>query len=164
MTKAKILVVDDDKNLLDLIHIRLDASGYDVTAVDHENEAKEIATKKNFDVAVIDLKLVRQDGISLMEELHLIQPEMPVIILTAHGSIESAVEAMERGALNYLTKPFQPRELILQIERGLEKSRLTGEVRRLKKLLADKFEFTNIIAKSEPMRLILDQVGKIAQT
>ena len=144
MTKAKILVVDDDKSLLDLIHIRLDASGYDVSAVDHENEAKEIATKKNFGAAVIDLQLVKQDGISLMEELHLIQPELPVIILTAHGSIENAVEAMERGALNYLTKPFESRELIMQIERGLEKSRLTGEVNRLKELLEEKFNFANI--------------------
>ena len=164
MAKAKILVVDDDKNLLDLIHIRLDASGYDVTAVDHENEAKEIATKKIFDVAVIDLQLVNQDGISLMEELHLIQPELPVIILTAHGSIENAVEAMERGALNYLTKPFESRELIMQIERGLEKSRLTGEINRLKELLEEKFNFANIIARSEPMRRILDQVAKVAKT
>ncbi len=164
MAKAKILVVDDDKNLLDLIHIRLDASGYDVTAVDHENKAKEIATKKNFDAAVIDLQLVKQDGISLMEELHLIQPELPVIILTAHGSIENAVEAMERGALNYLTKPFESRELIMQIERGLEKSRLTGEINRLKELLEEKFNFANIIARSEPMRRILDQVARVAKT
>ena len=119
MEKSKILVVDDDKNLLDLIQMRLESAGYEVSAVDHENKAKEIAGQEIFDAAVIDLQLVKQDGISLMEELQLIQPQLPVIILTAHGSIESAVEAMERGALNYLTKPFDSRELMMQIERGL---------------------------------------------
>ena len=64
-----------------------------------------------FDLAVIDLQLANQDGISLMEEIHLMSPDLPVIILTAHGSIESAVEAMKRGAYTYLTKPFDAREL-----------------------------------------------------
>ncbi|MCP4343802.1 MAG: sigma-54-dependent Fis family transcriptional regulator [Desulfobulbaceae bacterium] len=164
MAKTKILIVDDDINLLDLIHMRLEAAGYDVTAVDHESKAQEVGTEEIFDVAVIDLQLVAQDGILLMEELHLIQPEMQVIILTAHGSIESAVEAMERGAFTYLTKPFDSRELILQIERGKEKCRLTGEISRLKELLDERFNFANIIAKSEPMRRILDEVARFSKT
>lgn len=164
MSIAKILVVDDDKNLLDLIQLRLESSGYAVWAVAHEKEAKKIAAQQLFDVAVIDLQLVKQDGISLMEELHLIQPELAVIILTAHGSIQSAVDAMERGAFNYLTKPFDPRELIMQIERGREKSKLKVEIIKLKELMGERFNFANIIAKSELMRRVLDQVAKIAGT
>ena len=164
MAKTKILVVDDDRNLLDIICMRLEASGYDVYPADHENQAKEVASQEIFDLAVIDLQLVQQDGLSLMEELHLIHPDIPVIILTAHGSIESAVEAMKRGAFTYLTKPFDSRELILQIERGREKSKLTGEINRLKELLDERFNFTNIIAKSTPMRQVLDQVERIADT
>jgi two-component system response regulator GlrR len=164
MAKTKILVIDDDRNLLDLIHMRLEASGYDVVAVDHENAAKEAAIQEVFDVAVIDLQLVKQDGLSLMEELHLIHPDMPVVILTAHGSIESAVEAMKRGAFTYLTKPFDSRELILQIERARERSQLTGEINRLKELLEERFNFANIIAKSERMRRVLDKVARIADT
>jgi two-component system response regulator GlrR len=164
MAKTKILVVDDDKNLLDLIHMRLEASGYDVVAADHENKAKEAAAQQVFDVAVIDLQLVQQDGLSLMEELHPVLPDMPVIILTAHGSIESAVEAMKRGAFTYLTKPFDSRELILQIERAREKNQLTGEIHRLKELLDERFNFANIIGKSAGMRLVLDQVVRIADT
>jgi len=99
-----------------------------------------------------------------MEELHLIHPDMPVIILTAHGSIESAVEAMKRGAFNYLTKPFDSLELILQIERARERKQLTGEINRLKELLEERFNFANIIAKSERMRLVLDQVSRVADT
>ena len=164
MAKTKILVVDDDRNLLDLIHMRLEASGYDVIAVDHENRAKEVFRQGIFDFAVIDLQLVKQDGLLLMEELHLIHPDMPVIILTAHGSIESAVEAMERGAFTYLTKPFDSRELILQIERAKERSQLTGEIIRLKELLGERFNFANIIAKSARMRLVLEKVAQIADT
>ena len=70
MAAAKILLVDDDKNLLELIHMRLEASGYDVVSVDHEKRAKEIAGREVFDIAVVDLQLVKQDGLQLMEELH----------------------------------------------------------------------------------------------
>ena len=164
MVKTKILVVDDDKSLLDLIALRLEAAGYEVMAVDHEHKAKELVNQEIFDVAVVDLQLVQQDGISLMDEMRLVQPEMQVIILTAHGSIENAVEAMERGALTYLTKPFDSRELIMQIERGTEKCKLKGEITRLKELLDERFSVTNIVAKSEPMRRILEQVGRIAKT
>ena len=164
MTTNKILVVDDDKNLLELIHMRLEASGYDVVAVAHENLAKESIVNEIFDTAVIDLQLVQQDGLLLMEELHQVQPEMPVIILTAHGSIENAVDAMKRGAFTYLTKPFDSRELILQIERARERIQLTGEINRLKKLLEERSSFGNIIAKSEAMRGIIDQVARIADT
>ena len=164
MEKTKTLVVDDDRNLLDLISMRLEASGYAVLAFDHENLAKEAAIQEVFDVAVIDLQLVKQDGLSLMEELHLIHPDMPIIILTAHGSIESAVEAMKRGAFTYLTKPFDSRELILQIERAWEKNKLTGEINRLKELLEERFNFANIIAKSERMRFVLEKVARIAGT
>lgn len=164
MMKASILVVDDDSSLLDLIRLRLEAHGFNVAAAANENQAKETAVRQLFDVAVIDLQLVNQDGISLMEEMHLIHPDIPVIILTAHGSIESAVDAMKRGAFTYLTKPFDSRELILQIERALEKSKLTGEINRLRELLGEKYDFANIVAKSEAMRNILDQVTRIAVT
>ena len=164
MSKTNILVVDDDSSLLDLIRMRLEDHGFHVAAAANEDQAKETAVRQLLDVAVIDLQLVNQDGISLMEELHLIHPDMPVIILTAHGSIESAVEAMKRGAFTYLTKPFDSRELILQIERALEKTKLTGEIKRLRELLGEKYNFTNIVAKSEAMRNILDQVARIAGT
>jgi DNA-binding NtrC family response regulator len=121
MQISKILVVDDDINLLDLIHMRLEISGYNVVAANHENVAKEFASQEVFDVAIVDLQLVKQDGLSLMEELHDIHPDMSVIIMTAHGSREIEVEAMKRGAFNFLAKPFDSRELIFQIERAQRK-------------------------------------------
>lgn len=163
MARAKLLVVDDDRNLLEIIKMRLESMDYEVIAVRDEEAAKQVATEQVFDLAVIDLQLVHQDGIALMEEIHLLNPDLPVIILTAHGSIESAVEAMKRGAYTYLTKPFDARELSLHVDRALENRRLTSEVNRLKNLLAERYDFKNIVARSKTMHQILETVSRIAQ-
>ncbi len=162
MGSAKLLVVDDDRNLLELMKMRLESSGFDVTAARDEAEARTLLGEKAFDLAVIDLQLVHQDGISLMEEAHRALPGLPVIILTAHGSIESAVEAMKRGAFTYLTKPFDARELVLSIGRALENRRLTTEVSRLKELVRERYDFENIVARSGKMQTVLESVARIA--
>ncbi|MGC1401643.1 MAG: response regulator, partial [Thermodesulfobacteriota bacterium] len=98
MRLGKILVVDDDRNLLELVKMRLESAGYEVTAVLKEEEALQALKEQIFDLAIVDLQLDNQDGISLMTEFHRLIPELPVMILTAYGSIESAVEAMKKGA------------------------------------------------------------------
>jgi two-component system response regulator GlrR len=164
MPSGKLLIVDDDRNLLELMRMRLESAHYEVTAAADEQEAKEAVKHAAFDLAVIDLQLVQQDGISLMEELRQVNPEMPAIILTAHGSIETAVEAMRRGAYTYLTKPFDARELLLHIERALENRRLSTEVIRLKELLGERHGFENIVARSGAMQGVLDTISHIAPT
>ena len=164
MSKGKILVVDDDRNLLELVKMRLESADYEVTTALREEDAIEAVKSQVFDLSVVDLQLVHQDGISLMQELHLILPEMPVIILTAYGSIESAVEAMKRGAYSYLTKPFDDQDLLLQIERALENRRLNFEIKRLKGLLEERYNFTNMVARSEKMKRVLEMVSQIAKT
>ncbi|MBI4522736.1 MAG: sigma-54-dependent Fis family transcriptional regulator [Deltaproteobacteria bacterium] len=164
MSSGKILAVDDDRNLIELIRMRLESANHEVVTALKDDEAVSAVREQVFDLSIIDLKLADRDGISLMEELHSINPEMPVIILTAHGSIESAVEAMKRGAYSYLTKPFDQRELLLQIERALENRRLTSEIKRLKGLLEERYDFANIVAKSDKMRRVLDVVSRIAKT
>jgi two-component system response regulator GlrR len=99
-----------------------------------------------------------------MEEMHSINPYMPIIILTAHGSIESAVEAMKKGAYNFLNKPFDPEDLLSQIEKALENQRLVSEVKRLEGLLKQKYDFDNVVARSEKMRRVLDLVSRVAAT
>jgi two-component system response regulator GlrR len=163
-TTGTLLIVDDDRNLLELMKMRLESSGYAVTAAPDEDEAKKATIGAAYDLAIIDLQLVRQDGISLMEELHGMSPDMPVIILTAHGSIESAVEAMKRGAYTYLTKPFDARELILNVEHALETRRLSSEVDRLKEMLTERYDFHNIVARSSVMQTVLETVSRIAKT
>ena len=162
MASGKILVVDDDQNILELVKMRLESAGYEVTSAFREEDALEVVKDRIFDLSIVDLQLAHRDGISLMEEFHLILPEMPVIILTAYGTIESAVEAMKRGAYSYLTKPFDPRDLLLQIDRALETRRLTSEVQRLKDLLSERYDFSNIVAKSEKMKKVLEAVTQVA--
>jgi two-component system response regulator GlrR len=163
MSLGKILVVDDDKNLIEVVKMRLESANYNVTAALTEQEAIRAVKGQSLDLCLLDLMLSDQDGISLMAEVHAINPELPAIILTAHGSIESAVEAMRKGAYSYLTKPFEPRDLLLQIERALEHRRLNSEVKRLKGLLEEKYDFDNIIARSAKMRSVLDVVARIAK-
>ena len=164
MPTAKLLVVDDDQNLLELARTRLNGANYDVTAAVDAEEAIKATKCGNFDLAVVDLRLADQDGMTLMERLHAVSPGMPVIILTGHASVEGAVEAMKRGAYTYLTKPFDPRELLLQIERALESCKLASENIRLKGLLKEKYDFANIVAKSDRMQRVLEAVSRIAKT
>lgn len=162
--KERILVVDDDENLIEVIRMRLESAGYKVVAELKEEDAIEAVKSMPFDICILDLQLSDSDGISLMENFHKINPGLPAIILTAYGSIESAVDAMRRGAYSYLTKPFDPRELLFQIEKALDNKRLFSEVKRLQGLLEEKYDFANIIAKSEKMQRVLEQVSRISKT
>lgn len=160
----KILIVDDDINILRVLRMRLETEGYQVTSLAQAHEAIEKTREEEFDLALVDLKLAREDGIELMEALHHIHPEIPVIILTAYGTIESAVDAMRKGAYSYLTKPFDHRQLLLQIKHGLERNTLSREVRRLSGLVAERYEFKNIVGKSGKMKEVLKQVAMAAET
>jgi two-component system response regulator GlrR len=162
MPVAKILVVDDDRNLLEVIKTRLESKQYDVITVSEEDKALDVFKSQVFDLCIIDLMLMNRDGISLMEEFRGFHPGVPSIILTAHGSIKNAVEAMQKGAYNYLTKPFDGQDLIWQVERAIEHRRLTSEIKWLRDLVRERFDFANIIAHSGKMRSVLDVVTRIA--
>lgn len=161
---GRILVVDDDINILKVIKMRLEAEGYQVTTTSTAKSALELATDSAFDFALVDLKLNGIDGIQLMENLLQLNPEMPVIILTAYGTIKSAVEAMKKGAYSYLTKPFNYDELLLQTKNCLEKTKFTKEIRSLKKMVKERYGFDNIIGRSSEMEKVLDQVAKVADS
>ena len=163
MAKGNILVVDDNPNLLELIRMRLESADYEVIATGDEREAVQELRDKSFDLCIVDLMLANGDGLALMDEFRSINPDVPTIILTAHGSIQSAVEAMRRGAYSYLTKPFEPSDLLLQIERALENRKLNVEIQRLKDIIHERYDFTNIIARSGKMRAVLDVVSRIAK-
>ena len=119
MSKGRILVVDDNPNLLELIRMRLESAEFEVTATPDEEQAVTALREQLFDLCIVDLMLTNGDGLMLMEQFREINPDVPTIILTAHGSIENAVDAMRRGAYSYVTKPFVPADLLLQIERAL---------------------------------------------
>ena len=161
---GKILVVDDDINILRVIKLRLEAEGYQVTTAGKAKVALELANEDVFDFALVDLKLNGTNGIQLMENLHQLNPEMPVIILTAYGTIESAVEAMRKGAYSYITKPFNYDELLIQTKNCLQKTKLTKEIKSLKKVVKNRFGFDSIIGRSQKMEEVLEQVTKAADS
>ncbi len=160
----KILVVDDDQNILKVIKLRLEANNYRVATTLQTKAAVKIAKNKIIDLALVDFKLANKNGIELMEELHQIDPEMPIIILTAYGTIKNAVQAIKKGAYNYLTKPFDDQELLLQIKNGLEKRSLSKEVKRLRDMVKEKHGFENVVGKSKKMKKIMEQVAQAAKT
>ena len=164
ISRGRLLLVDDDRNLVELLTMRLVSADYEVKTALNAEHALELSRQQLFDLSIVDLKLEHNDGISLMEKLHLGNPVMPVIILTAQGTIESAVEAIQKGAYTYLTKPFDSRDLLLQIEKAVEYYRLNSEIVRLRELLKERYEFSNIIARSQKMQRLLEMVARIAGT
>ena len=160
----KILVVDDDKNILKIIKMRLEAKDFSVVCTMQEDEAAKLIREDVFDLAIIDFKLENGSGVELMETLHEVCAELPIIILTAYGTINNAVDSMKRGAYSYLTKPFDYQELLLQINNALEKHRLTKEVKMLKEMVNDLYGSENIIGKSEEMKKVFEHVVLAAKT
>jgi two-component system response regulator GlrR len=142
--QVRILVVDDDEDVLEVVRLWLESSNFDVITAMSDIPAIKAVKTSSIDLSIIDLNLPRRDGISLMQDIHSIVPDMPVIILTGYGSIESAVDAVKKGAYTYLTKPFDPGILVFEISRALENRRLVDEISRLRGLLRAKYDFTNI--------------------
>ncbi len=155
----RILVVDDDQNVLTVIKMRLEAKAYQVFVATNAKNAVQTAHEDIFDLALVDLKLGEDDGISLMEELHRLNPEMPIIIFTAYGTIENAVEAMRKGAYGYLTKPFDYNDLLTEIQDCIGKSSLSKEIKNLRDMTREKYGFEHIIYKSEKMKKVMAQVA-----
>ena len=164
MAGETILVVDDDHGLLTLMRVRLTAAGYKVILTDDGEEALARAQEEACDLAIIDLKMEGMDGITLLQALLRLYPGLPAIIITAHGTIASAVEATKKGAYDYLTKPFDPADLLHRIEKVLEVRQLKGEVESLRTLVQERYHFDNIVASSDKMQQVLRQVAQVAAT
>lgn len=160
----KILVVDDDPSILTVLKIRLEAGGYDVLMAASVKEALSVAQENSFDLALLDYKLGDGNGIDLMEKLKGMMPLLQVIILTAYGTIQNAVTAMEKGAYTYIAKPFDDEQLMFQIKSCMEKSRLSREVENLRDMVASQLGFEDIICKSQSMINVLKLVKQTAST
>jgi len=164
MEQERILVVDDDQGLLQLLKMRLAAMGFDVTTCTSGEEAVAEARRQIFDLAITDLRLGGLDGLAVTEELLLIHPNIPVLILTAHGSIPNAVEAVQKGAFGYLQKPFDDKELRGNIEKALAQQRMSREIQRLKLLVKELYGLENVVARSPKMQVLFQQIAQVADT
>ena len=130
----RILVVDDEPNMLRLLKtILMDKTGYEVTTTNNPLEVSKLLQDDHYDLVVTDLKMPLVDGIDLIGIVKNIDATMPIIVITAYGTIETAEEAIQKGAYDFITKPFRKETILITIKRALEWKRMQGELAELKK-------------------------------
>jgi NtrC-family two-component system response regulator AlgB len=160
----KVLVVDDEPNILKTMGICFASIGYETRLFSKPQEVLEILRQEKFDLAFVDLKMAPIDGIELMEEIQKHSPDTSVVIITAHGSIDSAIDAMKKGAYHYLQKPFDFKELQLFAQKAWEHHKLELEVRSLRDQLAVTQGTGEIITRSREMLAQLDLAARVAES
>ena len=164
MKGLSILLVDDEPLMRLSMMDALEAVGCDVRAVPTGTEGIEAIREKTFDVVITDLRLPGVDGLTVLQTAKGKEPQTEVLVITAHGSVETAVEAMKLGAFDYITKPFQMDELLLIVERVSGMITLRRENQDLKHQLEDKFCFNGILGANSQMRAVLDKIKLVAET
>ena len=162
--QATIIVVDDDREMADVLRDVLTEAGYRVLSASSGKEALTHVKEQDPDLLITDLRMSGMSGHQLQIELKRIAPSLPVIIITAFGSIPTAIESMKLGAFDYLTKPFGNDELLLVVSRALEDCKLRQEVRRLRSELARSYGLPNIIATDPKMIAVLGMIEQIADS
>ena len=162
--QAIILVVDDDAAMTSAVCELLRQSGYAALSAQSGSEALEIVKRERPDLLISDLRMTEMSGHQLQQELHTAAPDLPVVMITAFGTIESAVESMKLGARDFITKPFSNKELLLVVSRALENRRLRQEVKQLRVELARSYGLPNIIGADPKMAAVLEIVERVADT
>jgi DNA-binding NtrC family response regulator len=158
----QLLVVDDDAAMRQLLASLFRDKGYPVEEAASADEALDRARDNEFDAVLSDIKMPGKTGIEMVGELRRIRPETPVVLMTAFGSIDSAVEAMRAGAFDYITKPFEPEAVLLTVERALERRALEEENRRLRRAVDHTASFGELIGQSAAMREVFALIRKVA--
>jgi two-component system NtrC family response regulator len=157
-----ILIVDDEKNYLLVLSAVLEEEGYEVLTTVSGMEAMEIQKSSDLDLVLTDMKMPGMDGIELLDQIKTIDPELPVIMMTAHGTIDKAVEAMQKGAYSYILKPFDNERLILYVKKAIATYQVVKENRRLRYAVVSQYRFGNIIGKSKAIRDVFETIQKVA--
>ena len=159
-----ILIVDDEKHYPMIIGEVLSEEGYTPFTASSGMEAIDILTTQPIDLVLSDVKMPGMSGIDLLEKAKQIKPDLPVIIMTAFGSVEKAVEAMHKGAYTFILKPFENEALIAHIAKALSMSKIVQENTLLKDAIRSRYKFDNIIGKSKPMQALYEIIKKVAPT
>ncbi len=162
MEKARILMAEDEKAQRDLLEGFLKKEGFRVKAVSNGKQALEQINADLFDLVLLDYKMPELNGLQTLREIRKQCPDLPVVMMTAYGTVETAVASMKEGALDYLTKPIDLDELLLMIQKVLERSTLIKENKELKARLQERFTFQNIIYSSPQMVEVMGLVARVA--
>ena len=160
--KSRILILDDEKNYLLVLEALLSDAGYDVTPINDPEMAVSYLEEAEVDVVITDMKMPKMSGLDVLQQIKRSSPSIPVLIMTAFGSIESAVEVMKYGAFDYITKPFANDELLLSVHNAVELSRAHQQYRILQESLEERYSTHQIIGKSPAMRETLSIVDRVS--
>jgi len=160
-----ILIVDDEKNYPLILSAVLEEEGYETLTANSGEEALEILKNSDgVDLVVTDMKMPSMDGIELLEHIKTKDPELPVIMMTAYGTVEKAVEAMQKGAYSFIQKPFENETLVLYVNKAMKMYRVVKENRILRNAVETQYSFGNIIGKSKVMQDVFEIIRKVAST
>ncbi|MFT7692265.1 MAG: DNA-binding NtrC family response regulator [Candidatus Latescibacterota bacterium] len=161
---AHILIVDDDEKMQALLQKVLVREGYETTLANNGEEALNSINEHNFDIVISDIRMPNMDGLTLLREIQEKESEITVIMMTAFGSVDSAVEAMKQGAYDYISKPFKMDEVLIVLSRVVEEKRLRRELVSMREELAGRYAFANIVGKSNVMQQVFDLIIRVATT
>ncbi len=157
-----ILIVDDEKNYPLVLSAVLQEEGFETLTAHSAMEALEVIEHSSIDLVLTDMKMPGMDGIQLLAKIKEKDPELPVMMMTAHGTVEKAVEAMQKGAYNYILKPFDNEQLTLYVNKAIAMYRVVKENRELRNAVELRYSFGNLIGKSKPMQDIFESIVKVA--
>ena len=159
---SKILVVDDDDSHRTMLRTLIGGWGYAVSEADDGSTAIQMVQEQSYDLVLMDVRMVNVSGLEALDEIKAYNPAIPVIIMTAYSSVDTAVDALKQGAHDYLTKPLDFEKLKITIERSMEHTRLKAENRLLRESLGKQFDRQNIIGRSPAMTRLLETVAQVA--
>jgi two-component system, NtrC family, response regulator len=159
-----VLIVDDEKNYPPIIAAVLEEEGYGSLTANSGMQALDILKNSDVDLVVTDMKMPGMDGMQLLENVKAQDAHLPVIMMTAHGTVEKAVEAMQKGAYNYILKPFDNDRLVIYAKKACAMYQMVKENRRLRTAVASQYSFGNIIGKSKTMKDVYDKISRVAPT
>jgi DNA-binding NtrC family response regulator len=162
MEKAKLLVAEDEKTQRDLLEGFLKKEGFSVEAVANGREVLQRLQGDFFDIVLVDYKMPELDGLQTLREIRKLYPDLPVVMMTAYGTVETAVASMKEGALDYLTKPIDLDELLLMLQKVIERSNLIKENKELKTQLQERYAFPHIVYGSPKMEEVMGLVARVA--
>lgn len=157
----KILIIDDEKSIRNTLKEILSYEGYEVTEAQDGIEGLKFVEKDKFDIILSDIKMPKMDGIEVLEKLQEISPETPVVMISGHGNIDTAVEAIRKGAFDYISKPLDLNRMLVTIRNAMDRSVLVKETKTLKKKI---YKTNDIVGDSEPIKQIKAMIEKVAPT
>ena len=158
---SKILVIDDERSIRNTLKDILEYEKYEVDLAEDGNKGIEKVKNAEYDIVLCDIKMPGIDGIEVLEHLHILSPDTPVVMISGHGNIDTAVDSIKKGAFDYIEKPLDLNRLLITIRNGMDKSNLVTETKILKKKVNKKYQ---IIGESKALKTIIEMADRVAPT